>query len=194
LKFWIPGVLALCLAATATAASQTTPIFSMNGRIPLGVETFRVRPKGGSFYLIASAEDSSFTGLYRAKSNNGRDALFNAGKHEVKFYPKRVQFRVTASSREKMVEDYPYDMHGKLNLDDLFKQLRFRIKVFRGLDYRYIQPSFVEHVGVPDNVRYNERIYRIGFNLGRIPITDRIVIEVLSPNGERLCKFHLDLL
>jgi hypothetical protein len=42
-------------------------------------------------------------------------------------------------------------------------------------------------------VPYNERIYRIGFDLGKVPIDDRVVMEVISPTGERLCKFHLDL-
>jgi hypothetical protein len=41
---------------------------------------------------------------------------------------------------------------------------------------------------------YDERIYRIGFDMGKIPIQDRVVMEVLTPTGQRLCKFHLDLL
>jgi len=32
------------------------------------------------------------------------------------------------------------------------------------------------------------------FDLGNVPIEDRVVLEVLAPSGERLCKFHLDLL
>ena len=46
---------------------------------------------------------------------------------------------------------------------------------------------------MPAEVSYDERIYRIRFNLGRIPIDDRIVLEVFSPTGERLSKFHVDL-
>jgi hypothetical protein len=47
---------------------------------------------------------------------------------------------------------------------------------------------------MPRHVPYNERIYRIGFQIGKVPIEDRVVMEVFSPSGERLCKFHLDLL
>lgn len=101
---------------------------------------------------------------------------------------------MTASSREKILDDYPFAIKEKLDTDDLFTRLHFRLKVFHGVEYRYIPPSFVELVGLPNDVRYNERIYRMGFELAKVPIEDRIVIEVLSPNGDRLCKFHLDLL
>ena len=46
---------------------------------------------------------------------------------------------------------------------------------------------------MPPDIPYDERVYQISFDIGRIPITDRVVLEVLSPSGERLCKFHLDL-
>jgi hypothetical protein len=49
-------------------------------------------------------------------------------------------------------------------------------------------------IGVPADVPYDERVYRINFALDKLPITDRCVLEVLSPTGERLTKFHFDLL
>ena len=39
-----------------------------------------------------------------------------------------------------------------------------------------------------------ERVYRINFNLDQIPVTNRFVLEILSPEGERLTRFHFDLL
>ncbi|MGZ4814500.1 MAG: hypothetical protein ACXVZV_03770 [Terriglobales bacterium] len=192
MKIFLPAILALCVVGST--AAQTSHVFSVNGRIPLGIESFRLQPSGHEFYLMASAENPSFDGLYRTVDRKGHVRLFGPENEPVTFYPNRVQFRLTASAKEKLIEDRPYDTRAKLPVGDLLRQLRFRIKVFHALDYRYIKPTFVEDIGLPDSVPYDERIYRIGFDLGKIPIDDRIVMEVFSPTGERLCKFHLDLM
>lgn len=190
----MPALLAFCIFAVGAASAQGSRVFAYNGRIPLGIESFRLQPAGREFYLMASVENPAFDGLYRVTDHNGHDHLFTGTNKPVTFYPSRVQFRVTASSREKLVEDHPFDTHAKVGVDDLMAHLRFRLKVFHALEYRYVKPSVVEDVGLPMDVPYDERIYRIGFDLGKVPIEDRVVMEVFSPTGERLCKFHLDLL
>lgn len=176
------------------STAQAVPIFSLNGRIPLGVESFRLQPAAREFYLIASAENPAFDGLYRVTDHSGHDHLFDSENKRVLYYPSRVQFRLTASTREKLIDDHPFNTRAKIGINELFVQLRFRIKVFHALEYRYIKPAFIENIGMPKDVQYDERIYRIGFDLGTIPIEDRVEMEVISPTGERLCKFHLDLL
>lgn len=194
MKTWIPAILALSLAATTPSFAQASRVFAINGRIPLGIETFRLQPAGHEFYLMASVENPTFQGLYRYPDKRGRLHLYSANDQPLTYYPSRVQFRLTASAREKLIEDKPFDTRSKLDMSDLLRQLRFRVKVFHGLEYRYIAPSQVQDIGLPGDVPYDERIYRIGFELGKIPIDDRVVMEVLTPSGERLCKFHLDLL
>ena len=184
----------LLLAAALPAVPQAKSIYNFSGRIPLGIESFRLRPADRDFYLMASAENPAFAGLYRVKGHDGHDRLFNSSNKELAFYPSRVQFRLTASSREKLIDDRPFDTTAKVDLNDLLTKLHFRLKIFHALEYHYIKPTFVEEVGLPKDVPYDERIYRIGFDLGKIPIEDRVVMEVFSPTGERLCKFHLDLL
>lgn len=194
MKNWVPAILGLLLAITTSAAPQSTHIYDLNGRIPLGVESFRLKPANRQFYIMASVENRELEGLYRRIDGAGHPHLFDSENKAVSFYPSRVQFRLTASAREKLIDDAPFDLRAKVGVETLITGLRFRIKVFRGLEYWYIKPAFVEQVGVPSSVHYNERIYRVGFTLGKLPIDDRVVMEVLSPNGERLCKFHLDLL
>jgi hypothetical protein len=180
------------LAASNSSAEMRQLPISINGRIPLGIETFRLMPANSVFYLMASAENPAFVSMMRVIDGE-KDYLISNGK-KVGYYPDRVQFRLTASSRERLVDDRPLPTTAPVGLEELFMKLRFRLKVFHALEYRYIQPSYVDDVGMPRDVPYDERIYRIGFNLGRIPIEDRIVMEVLSPSGDRLCKFHLDLM
>lgn len=189
-----PGILAFVLAMAMPSVAQTTRVFNVNGRIPLGIESFRLQPSGREFYLMASVENPAFAGLYRSVDHNGHPRLFTSGDKQVTYYPSRVQFRLTASAREKLIDDRPFDTHAKLGVDDLLGQLQFRVKVFHALEYRYVKPTIVEDIGVPKDVPYDERIYRIGFDLGKVPIEDRVVMEVFSPTGERLCKFHVDLM
>jgi hypothetical protein len=77
---------------------------------------------------------------------------------------------------------------------NLLLKLKFQLKAYHGLQARVIEPESVQMIGVPADVPYDERVYRINFALDKLPITDRCVLEVLSPTGERLTKFHFDLL
>jgi hypothetical protein len=184
--------LGLTVSASLIAQVRSVPI-AINGRIPLGIESFRLAPANKDFYLMASVEHPSFRGMRRVITGSKDYLVGNDGK-KVTAYPDRVEFRVTASGREKLLEDHPFETRDDINLNDLFTKLKFRMKVFHGLEYRYIEPAYLEDIGMPRDISYDERIYRIGFTLGKISIEDRVVMEVFSPSGERLCKFHLDLL
>ena len=182
----------LFFALASSAQVRGTPI-AINGRVPLGIESFHVLPANQDFYLMASAENPMFVGMRRITDGEHDKLLASNGK-VVNLYPEKVQFRLTASAREKIIDDRPFGTESKIPLDELLMKLHFRLKIFHGLEFRYVQPLYVEDVGMPRTVPYNERIYRIGFQLGKVPIEDRVVMEVFSPSGERLCKFHLDLL
>ena len=193
MKIWVLGIVSTVLAASSMAAPRAGALFNVNGRIPLGIESLRAQPDGVPFHLVASADNPAFIGMYSTRDKNGRRALYNADKTRVEFYPRRVIFRVTATSRGKLYDDPPFDVQESMSLNRLFTRIRFRLKVFHGLNYRYIPPLSVEVVGMPQSIDYNERIYRIGFDLKNVPISDRVVMEVIRPDGSRLCKFHLDL-
>ena len=79
------------------------------------------------------------------------------------------------------------------NVSDYLLRLQFRVKIFRALQVTVLQPKLVKLVGIPGDVSYDERIYRVSFDLGEVPVADRIVLEVLSPAGHRLTRFHLDM-
>ena len=188
-------LIAFLVSASLSGMAQVSiaPV-SINGRIPLGIETFRLEPAKQDFYLMASAENPAFVGAKRIIAKDEPIKLVTRDGKKVTAYPERVQFRLTASSREKLLDEHPFGTEAKIPLDELLMKLKFRLKIFHGLEWRYVEPAFVDDVGMPRNITYNERIYRIGFNMGHVPIEDRVVMEVISPTGERLCKFHLDLL
>jgi len=112
----------------------------------------------------------------------------------VRYYPSEVSFRLTATGRGHLqgIDAAPVDTHADLN--DYLLGLHFRLKVFRGVNFRFIEPQSVEMLGMPADINYDERIYHISFNLDHVPAEDRIVLEVLDSSGERVSRFHLELM
>jgi hypothetical protein len=47
---------------------------------------------------------------------------------------------------------------------------------------------------MPADLPYDERVYRINVDAGNLPITDRMVVEIFSPQGELLTHFPFSLL
>jgi hypothetical protein len=198
---FVPVALCVCVFIGNTAAysadnrnqnSESDGVIRYQARVPLGWESFKVSSSGICFYLLGTVESPKFEGWQRVTVND-RSHLFDAGGQPVRTYPQELQFRITASTHEKMLDNQPFTITSSIPMNDYLLHLRFRLKVFHGVESRIVRPASVEPIGMPADVSYEERIYRIRFNLGHIPIDDRIVLEVLAPTGERLSKFHVDL-
>ena len=184
--------IALHSADNRGLTSRSDGVIRYQARVPLGWESFKVRSSGICFYLLGTVESPKFDGWQKVTVKD-RSHLYDASGQPVRVYPEEMQFRITASAREKLLENQPFTIASAIPMNDYLLHLRFRLKVFHGVEWRIVRPASVEAIGMPAEVSYDERIYRIRFNLGRIPIDDRIVLEVFSPTGERLSKFHVDL-
>ena len=188
-----PSAASRCIPPTiAVSRRARTASIRYQARVPLGWESFKVRSSGICFYLLGTVESPKFDGWQKVTVKD-RSHLYDASGQPVRVYPEEMQFRITASAREKLLENQPFTIASAIPMNDYLLHLRFRLKVFHGVEWRIVRPASVEAIGMPAEVSYDERIYRIRFNLGRIPIDDRIVLEVFSPTGERLSKFHVDL-
>lgn len=162
--------------------------------IPLGAERIELKPSKRALYILATAESPAFEGWH---SPMDAHYLVRPDGGKVDAYPREIGFRLTATA---MRPDMLYlDSFGSLNIpddaiNDYLLHLQFRMIVFHGLEATRVEPESVRLIGMPADVAYDERIYQMSFNLPhRVPISDRIVIEVLAPTGYRICKFHLDL-
>jgi len=167
---------------------------SYHSVIPLGAERIDLKPSKKQMFILATAESPQFEGWHGVA--NAR-TLFSSDGKKVKFYPSHVRFRLTATAMRPdmlVLESYGSINVPDAEIGDYLLHLGFRVLVFHGLEKTIIEPDKIRMIGMPAEVPYAERIYHISFNLQqRIPITDRIVLEVTSPTGNRLCKFHLDL-
>ncbi len=166
---------------------------SFQDRIPLGIVSLFARPVRRTLYVMGTARSAAFRGWRPTQGDRWRPVEHADGTPVTQF-PRRLSFRVTASALLPDMPSVDRDLlDGVSDLNALLISLGFRLKIFHGLDVTAVEPDAIEMIGMPADVPYDERVYRIGFILPRpVSIDDRLVLEVLDSNGERLCKFHLE--
>lgn len=191
----IRAIVATLLLTTAAVAGPG-PQERFHSLIPLGADAYELRNTKwkGTMTLMASAESAQFEGMER-RTVADRQVMFSEDGKKVDRFPEHVNFRVTASFRAHFAEMSPFPIPASVDDQNQYLlDLKFRVVVFHGLQQTVVKPSSVEMIGVPGEMPYDERIYKVSVDLGRFPMTDRVVLEVRDPNGDRICKFHLDLI
>lgn len=162
--------------------------------LPLGADGYFVERLHRPFFLLASADDPGVQNVSITRAHLGGSVKTPDGS-ELRHYPDQTTFRVTASALDPALlttdlEPVAYD--GDMN--SLLLNLNFRLKVYRALQMKMIKPVRVVQIGMPADVPYDERVYRVSFDTSDIPVDARLVLEVLSPTGDRLSRFHFELL
>jgi len=193
LSIWLLGS-AISFAAGAPAASDswhTTPVF--HASMPAGYEVLLVKPSGAVISLLGLIECPDLEGAQQIATGINA-GIVNGDGEPLRHYPRSFSFRITASLRKTVLVDPTETVNTPERPEELLLRLKFRLKAYHGLDVREIPSESVQIIGVPADIPSDERIYRVSFNVDQLPITDRCVLEVLSPDGERIAKFHFDLL
>jgi hypothetical protein len=203
LRFWVPAMrrsplaltCVLVLAASLSAKDRSAihdPARAFNSVIPLGVFRFDTTGDSRAMFLMATAENHEFK---EWRVSDYRRMPFDGHGKSIKYFPSHIDFRVTATAHPTQlvgIDQFPLQI-STTTLNDYMTKLRFRVRIFRGLDTRTVDPEGVTAIGMPLDVPYDERVYRVGFDIGKkVPVDDRIVLEVLSPEGDRIAKFHLE--
>lgn len=188
---------ALVTACHGRAPNATGYEREFHSVIPLGAERIDLHPADRNLYILATAESPGFEGWHtREDGSSGDKSLLSADGTPVKFYPSHVDFRLTATAMRPDL--LLIDSYGTLNLapaqiNQYLLGLTFKLLIFHGLDVTTVEPDSIRMIGMPAEVEYDERTWRASFSMPRpVPTDDHIVLEVLSPTGIRLCKFHLD--
>lgn len=184
-------VASLGVAAVTHAAQK--PNFAFGSNTPAGYEVMQLKPSGDTLSLMGLIECPEIEGV-RQISQGINAKLISANGEPIKAFPQHFSFRVTASLRKVVLDgpvvsvNVPYDSH------DLLLKLKFRVRAYHGLDVTEIAPESIEMIGVPADVPYDERVYRVNMNVSNLPASDRLVLEVLSPQDEVLTHFLFNLL
>jgi hypothetical protein len=184
-------VVSCSLFAAAGTLLKSGP--GLHSAMPAGYDVVMLKPSGVNLSIMGLVECPQLEGAQHIASGLQSRIVGPDGVRMDRF-PRRFSFRITASLR-KIVLDPPasaLDFTG--SPQDLLLRLKFRIRAYHGLETREISPESIEMIGIPADVPSDERVYRVGVNIGDMPVIDRFVIEVLSPEGEVLTHFPFTLL
>ncbi len=187
--------LVTALAALAQIPSNDSPnqVFWIRTPLPLGAEQINLKPSGQHFMLLACIEDHRFNRLEVSRVRRSPFVIDAAGDVWT-HYPDEITFRITATAIDSgMVQVDSQNVEESGDLNSFLLGLHFRLKSFRGLQMTELQPISVKLIGVPADVPYQERVYRVSFDTGGFLVSDRLVMEVLSPQRQLLTRFHLEL-
>jgi hypothetical protein len=184
-------VVSCSLVAAAGTLLKSGP--GLHSAMPAGYDVVVLKPSGANLSLMGLIECPELEGAQHFAAGLKSRIVGSDGERMDKF-PPHFNFRITASLR-KIVLDGPAST---VNIPDdpqeLLLKLKFRIKAYHGLEMREIEPESIEMIGMPADVPFDERVYRVGVNIGDMPVIDRFVIEILSPEGEVLTHFPFSLL
>ena len=191
----VAGVLLLSFTLRSAAQDRSAPqsVYKYHSIVPLGMENLRLQPTGQAVRLLATAECGNLEGIRRiGVLGNARLVAPNGSR--LLYYPSEISFRLTASALKKADRDALIDVNADQDINSFLLNLHMRLKVFRGLDAYELEPEQAALIGVPAAVPYGERIYHAVFHLEQVPSDARIVLEVFDGSGQRISRFHLDLL
>jgi hypothetical protein len=195
LHYWLAAMAILLglgvFGIAAASGPNSLPVY--RAAMPVGYDVVLLKPAGTIVSFLGLIECPELEGAQQV--DEGVHAkIVSADGRTLTHFPGDFSFRITASLRKTVITDASTKINNSQDPNDLLLALKFDLKVYDGMDRRSVQPLSVQMIGVPGDVPYDERVYRIHFDSSQIPVTDRFVLDVLSPDGEMLTRFHFDLL
>ena len=172
----------------AIAGNARHPGNGLPPNIPAGYDVVVLKPSGANLSLVGLIECPELEGA-QSVSKGSNKKLVAADGDTIRHFPQRFSFRITASLRKMLIDRPVASVDVSDEPHELLLNLKFRIRAYNGLEAHEIFPESVEMIGMPADVPYDERVYRINFNNVDLPITARLVIEIRTPQGELLTHF-----
>ena len=185
----------VCLAVIAPGwpedVSRVPP--SLRSMTPAGYEIIQLQPSGAVLSLLGLVECSEIEGAQHVSEGLDSKILLADGG-QLRRFPRRFSFRVTASLRRTVLDPPRTSLKFPQDPAELLLGLHFKLRGYDALVSNEIAPESITMIGVPADIPYDERVFRVSFDVGDRSVTDRFVLEVYSPDGERLARFPFELL
>jgi hypothetical protein len=184
------GVLAIIAAFGLAAIAGNAPRGGngLHPNIPAGYDVVVLKPSGANLSLMGLIECPVLEGA-QSVSQGSNKKLVSADGDTIRHFPQRFSFRITASLRKMLIDRPVTSVDVSEEPHELLLNLKFRIRAYNGLEAHEIVPESVEMIGMPADVPYDERVYRINVNNVDLPITARLVVEILTPQGGLITHF-----
>jgi hypothetical protein len=189
---WLATIVFSCsLIAAAGTLLKSGP--GLHSAMPAGYEVVTLKPSNTNLSLLGLVECPALEGAQHVADGLKSRVIASDGARMQQF-PHQFSFRVTASLRKIVLDPPLSSVTVAEDPNDLLLKLKFRIKAYHGLEVREITPESVEMIGIPADITADERVYRVHVSINDMPVTDRIVLEVLSPEDKVLTHFPFSLL
>jgi hypothetical protein len=184
------GLLLIVAGFALVAVAKSTPkqTSGLHSNMPAGYDVMVLMPSKAVLSLIGLIECPELEGAQHVAEGSHKRLVSSEGE-TIKEFPQRFSFRITASLRKVFLEEPKISVDVADDPQQLLLKLKFRIRAYNGLEVREIQPQSIEMIGMPADVPYDERVYRINIDAGNLPITDRLVVEIFSPQDKLLTHF-----
>src|SRR6266481_887726 len=180
------ATLAVICTGVCGQPAVNSPIF--HSPTPAGYENFTLKPSGTVMALLGLIECPEIEGAQRVSEGMAAKVLATDGT-VITTFPSHFSFRITASLRKTLTLPPEDSVTSALEPEELLSKLKFRMRAYDGISVREVEPESVQIIGVPEDVPYDERIYRVQFAVKGLPITARLVLDVLTPEGTQLTHF-----
>jgi hypothetical protein len=161
--------------------------------MPAGTFVVQLKPSGATVSLMGLIECPEIEGAQHVSEGLRSKVVTPAGV-ALRQFPRHFSFRITASLRKLLIDAPDHILTTSDDPQSFLLKLGFRLKVYDGLDVHEVAPDSVTLIGVPAEIAYDERVFRVSFDVGQIPVTDRVILEVTSPEGEDVTHFSFGLL
>lgn len=186
---------ALLLASVMIVPSlgqiRTGPGF--HATMPAGYTVVRLEPSGAIVAFLGLVECAEIEGAQQVSEGLNAKVVDSHGV-PLRNFPRHISFRITATLRKTLI-DPPLDTVSSNEPPAQFLvKLGFRLKIYHGLERREVAPESVTMIGVPSDVAYDERVFRASFDLENLAVTDRLVLEIVSPEDELVTHFSFGIL
>jgi hypothetical protein len=189
------------LLAALLAAAQADPFGQVHFRtgqgfhsaMPLGYVVIQLKPSGAVLSLLGLVECPELEGLQQL-SEGLRATVVSPDGVPLEHFPRTLSFRITSSLRKTILDPPERSVEIEEPPQQFLLNMGFRLKIYHGLHAREVPPTSVTNIGVPAGIAYDERVVRVTFDLEEVPVTDRLILEALSPEGETLTHFAFKLL
>jgi hypothetical protein len=193
LQRFFPAIVLLLIVSAFAGQKTADRGETLHSTIPTGYEILKLQPSGQTLFLLGLIECPELEGAQHVLDGS-QARIVAADGSSLDHFPRFLSFRITASLRKELLDS---SSDGSVTTEDpqeFLLKLGFALKGYDGLHSYELTPQSVEMIGVPADIPYDERVFRVNFDVGNRSISDRFVFEVLSPEGTRIARFHFELL
>ncbi|MEO6119564.1 MAG: hypothetical protein ABIP12_02650 [Terriglobales bacterium] len=187
-------LVALASVTFTSAAQDKRQEFIFRHHTPMGGDALILMPAKQRLQVLATLESKELEGVRQIRI--GKDE-FLRGPDGTPFrhYPRELRFRFSIGRKVVFLEKDPMHVETQDSPDEFQSNLRFQLKLFKGLQVEVLTPEEANVIGVPTHIPYDERIYSVRFKLPRdIPSHERLKLEVHDRSGKLIAKFHVQLM